>query len=61
MREAKTWYRCDPEKNRECAKRSCIEHGGPCSRTSQKEFAETDKDEKPIIEPGLRGKAHGTD
>ena len=57
MKDAKTWYRCDPEKNRECRKKSCVEHGGPCRRTSRSEFAEKDADGKPIVEPGLRGKS----
>ena len=61
MREEKTWYRCDPEKNKECRQRSCGLYGGPCIRTSRMEYAKLDADGKPIIEPGLRGKEHGTD
>jgi hypothetical protein len=64
MREEKTWYRCDPEKNKECRKRTCGLYGGPCIRTSKEEYAKLDTDGKPIIEPGLRelrGKEHGTD
>ena len=61
MREEKTWYRCDPEKNKECRQIRCGIYGGPCIRTSKAEYAETDANGKPIIEPGLRGTKHGTD
>ena len=63
----KIWYRCDPEKHRECRKRNCFKQGGPCKRTCREECAETDAEGKPIIEPGWRiepeqrGQADGTD
>ena len=44
MKKGKTWYRCDPKKNCGCRKRMCIEHGGPCRRTSEAEYAEKDAD-----------------
>lgn len=39
----KTWYKCDPEKNKECSKRTCVHNKNAeikrCDRTSHKEFS----------------------
>ena len=51
-REEKTWYVCDPMKNTECRKMSCIDNenrvGGPCYRTHIQAFAMLDENGKPI-------------
>ena len=41
-------YKCDPEKNKECAKSICFLYGGPCELTRHIEWAKTDQDGKPI-------------
>lgn len=42
-------YKCDPEKNKKCAKTSCYIHGGPCSSTSDAKCAMADENGKPIV------------
>lgn len=53
-REGATVYYCDPEKNKECRKRSCahcltITEGGTCFITFKREFARTDANGEPVI------------
>lgn len=45
-----TLYVCDPEKNTECKKTSCMinEWGGLCALTTKREFAKTDENGEPI-------------
>ena len=47
--DGKTWYLCDPEKNTDCRKSNCCEHGGPCELTSRKESAQLDPDGTPVM------------
>lgn len=42
-------YKCDPEKNKKCAKTGCYIHGGPCSSTLNAKLAMTDENGKPIV------------
>ena len=43
---ATTFYRCNPELNKECKKWSCQKE---CTLTTHKEYAKLDKDGDPII------------
>ena len=43
---ANTFYRCNPELNKECKKWSCQKE---CTLTTHKEYAKLDKDGEPII------------
>ena len=61
MSEGKIFYRCDPEKNRECRKRGCYTRGGQCRATSKTECAVRDANGNPIEEFRVRGNADGTD
>lgn len=38
-REMTVLYLCDPTKNKQCNKKSCYLHGGPCKATKHLEFA----------------------
>ncbi len=38
-------YDCDIDKNTSCAKTNCVRYGGPCSKTSNKDFAKELKNE----------------
>ena len=51
----KIFYRCRPEKNTECRKRACYQHGGKCRCTSNPDCAERDADGNPIEEFRVRG------
>ena len=31
-------YKCEPEKNKTCRKFNCYIYGGPCSRTTEKQY-----------------------
>ena len=46
-----TFYRCDPDKNSECSKKSCVNKKKvfPCKCTSNPDFAMKDKSGNPII------------
>ena len=49
MTDGKTWYLCDPKKNRDCRKMSCRWYGrGSCALTSKPACARTDPRGKPI-------------
>ena len=41
-------YRCVPELNEKCTKSGCYKRGGPCWKTSFKEYAEKDVFGNPI-------------
>ena len=63
-----TYYRCDPEKNKECKKRGCAlvktrgRRARECKMTSNPEFAALDDNGKPIVEyVVIRGDDDGTD
>ena len=47
-KKSETLYICDPKKNVTCTKEGCYINGGPCFCTSNKEYAETDKNEDSI-------------
>ena len=64
----RTYYKCDPEKNTECKKRSCAlvkrrgKNPGECSATDNPDFAMLNEDGKPIVAFVLmRGDGNGTD
>jgi hypothetical protein len=61
MSEGKIFYRCIPEKNKECRKRACYRRGGPCRATSRTDCAVRDADGNPIEEFRVRDKENGTD
>lgn len=44
------YYKCNPEKNYECAKVHCFINGGPCTQTKNKEFAD-DTDHVRLVVP----------
>lgn len=49
MTDGKTWYLCDPKKNRDCRKMSCRWYGrGSCELTSRKNAAALGPDGKPV-------------
>lgn len=50
----KTWYYCNPEKKTKCRKMSCCDHGGPCRRTSNPEYAKKDENGDPIVAKPFR-------
>ena len=39
MAEPKTYFVCDPDKNKLCRKTNCHINGGPCTSTTRLEFA----------------------
>lgn len=39
MAEPKTYFVCDPDKNKLCHKTHCHINGGPCTSTTRLEFA----------------------
>ena len=51
--EKKTWYLCDPEKNKECRKMGCMHNAASisksCELTSHPEFEKMDEDGNPVI------------
>lgn len=47
-------YLCDPEKNTECKKTSCLYGNGKynvCDATTKKEFAKLNENDEPILAP----------
>jgi len=63
-----TYYRCDPEKNKECKKRGCAlvkkrgVKGGDCRATHKPECAELNEAGKPVVAfTVMRGEDNGTD
>ena len=64
----KTFYRCDPEKNKECSKRGCAlvkqrgRKAGECSATSKAECAVLNEQGRPVVAyVVMRGDDDGTD
>ena len=54
MRDGKTWYLCDPEKNPECRKRICYQQLGMkcqsvCFMTSRRECAAETENGKALL------------
>ncbi len=67
MREI-TYYKCDPEKNKECKKRGCAlvtargRRPGECEATSNPEFAVLNEEGRPVKAfVVMRGDDDGTD
>lgn len=61
MSDGQIYYRCDPERNKECRKRLCYRCGGPCRATSKTDCAVRDADGKMIEEFRVRDSKDGTD
>lgn len=49
-REVHILYKCDPEKNVDCAKRLYFTKGGACCSTPKKKYAVLDSHKKPLID-----------
>ena len=64
----KTFYECDPEKNKECNKRGCAlmktrgRKAGECRATSKPEYAVLNEEGRPVVAfVVMRGDDNGTD
>ena len=63
-----TFYRCDPEKNKECKKSGCAlvrqrgRKAGECAVTSNPECAVLNEEGRPVVAfVMMRGESDGTD
>lgn len=51
MAEPKTYFICDPSKNKLCHKTNCHINGGPCIHTTKLEFAKQPVEKVTLVIP----------